>query len=73
MPNILYFRTGSDGSGIKRISVLRSKQSILPTNLVCQSGGVGPVGLWSAVSSVLLQKKNSLKMLVFSFYNKTCI
>ena len=71
MPNILYFRTGSNGSGIKRVSVFRSKQSILPADLVCQSGSVGPVlGLWSAVSSALLQKKNTLKMLVFPFVTK---
>lgn len=74
MPNILYFRTGSNGSGIKQVSVFRSKQSILPVYLVCQSGNVGPVlVLWSAVSSALLQKKNTLKMLVFSFCNKIYI
>ena len=73
MPNILYFRTGSNGSGIKRVSVLRSKQSILPAHLVWQSGSVGPIrGLWIAVSSALLQQ-NTLKMLVFSFCDKTYI
>ena len=68
-----YFQTGPNGSGIKRVSVLRSKQSILPAHLVWQSGSVGPIhGLWIAVSSALLQK-NTLKMLVFSFHNKTYI